>query len=388
VDSNPNPIAQKKSTMDGIIREKFGDRVDDRKISEILSDVKAELRRVDLLYGNMAVDDKKLIVDTMSGNNGGGVGFVHFDVEGKDYVFQINRDYMSTFKWTHSPHVIHKRASNPQGNRIDDLACYLAKRTPKSLLSEPIIIKGYNISLLENVNDKVITLEPEENRIIESAKEKFGSHASKFDPEIVDRLYTLALYQEVMTAIYREENNMDRRIIVPGNVPTNLSLNLLGNRFENGLSRTKGFYEHIIPGLNSMLPSYVDNVAELDSIELNSPDTIGHYDAKTENWKKRSLLDHGCVKLGKIYDDLARTFMDRPDIVADQQGFRAYLDLFTQIRRNMNSDYAEPDNYHRLATNQTKANAIRNAGWSLLSDRRIQDFDNFWKTAMYITRHK
>ncbi|MBW2981702.1 hypothetical protein KY343_02370 [Candidatus Woesearchaeota archaeon] len=315
-------------------------------------------------------DLETITLDSISGKSGGGVG--RFDDNGRDCVFKVEKDFLAAYKSAKTADLIHERA------KTDNLAARLARRIPKPIFSEPIQREGYWVTFSEDVSNKVVVYDSEDLKVMGPELEK------GLDPNLVENLYTIALYHEVVGNIVREQLAIQdpRKILAakiiaaPGNVKTYLSKEEILDRFK----QDKDIYSQIEKELGKLLRNYEPTVAELAELEKKGR-TLGHYDNKPDNNLNGYLLDLGCTKLGFEIDDLARALMDRPDIVGNRRLFNNYLGCYASMRQKLNADYYPTEGFSRHVLNQTKINAIRNAGWALNSEENRSKFASFYEVA-------
>ncbi len=323
-----------------------------------------------------------ITLQTMAGRNGGGVGRVHvkeeiqgempFSFEGTRYVFKIDGDFTTAYKSTAAPYAIHERA------QTDTLARKLAKRIPKALFPVPESRNGLHVTLMEDMDNKYLTHDTLDWAIMES------SVHDGIEMDIVNTIYTTALFHEVMGDIYKDEKEMESMQIIanPGILPVNLREEELKQRFK----ANKEVYKQVKTKLYRMLQGYDQSRAELLEHELSGR-TVAIGDNKKENEVNGHPVDFGSVRLGDEVEDLARALMHRPDICANGQAFKNIVGSYVSMRQKIQLMFkgeityeADPSLYKHVRE-QTRLSAIRNAGWALRSPTTRYEFKGFWETA-------
>ncbi|MBW2982057.1 hypothetical protein KY343_04205, partial [Candidatus Woesearchaeota archaeon] len=259
-------------------------------------------------------DLETITLDSISGRTGGGVG--RFNDNGKEYAFKIERDYLAAYKSTRAASIIHERVNT------DELAKRLARRIPKALLSEPVKRGEYWVGFFEDITNKVIAADENDLKIMKPELDR------GLDYKIIDNLYTIALYQEVLTAAMIEERDPYLEV---EKVPTNLAKKEIIERFKSNPE----LYQQIKNEIDMILEGYDERVGMIKEAEKKGS-VIGHYDNRpNENRKNGFLLDYGSTKKGFEVADIAREFICRPEIVKNPELFNEYINAFIRMRKRV-----------------------------------------------------
>ncbi|MBW2977842.1 hypothetical protein KY331_03280 [Candidatus Woesearchaeota archaeon] len=308
-------------------------------------------------------DLETITLTTNAGRKGGGVG--RFNYNGQDCVFKLEKDFLPSYKATMAASIIHERAET------DGLAARLARRIPKSLHSEPIPREGYWVGFFEDITNKIVVADEADLEIMQPELDK------GLDYEIIDNLYTIALYHEVLTAAMNEK--IDPFLEVEKS-PTNLSKKEIIERFKSNPE----VYEQVKGELHRLLEGYDERNVILATHEIRG-NTMGHYDNKPdENRKNGHLLDCGSTKRGVEVDDVAREFGCRPDVFLKPELCSNYIDAFVRMRQRINPNYQPAENLKNLVYSQISNRSLRSAGWNLeVND--IVSFKRHWETAKILS---
>ncbi|MEK6964066.1 MAG: hypothetical protein AABX70_06550 [Nanoarchaeota archaeon] len=285
---------------------------------------------------------------TLSGLTGGGVGRVRFADDDNEYVFKICGDETHAKRSAHIPSKIYEYADQ------DQWAALLARRTPRAYFPEAVQHNRYWITLHEDRTNQIVDPTQLEWSIIKPEMERLRRYG--LDPEksysLANRLFTVALYQEVMTKIAREEEPLFK----PS--PTNV----LREEIEKNIrTRTGPRYESIRQPLGQMFAGYNDTVAELETLEMSGT-TFCHGDPKTENWVGMTLADHGLSRRGSEVEDLARILMDQVAVAQNPALLKMCVEGFVRMKQAISPNYTPPPELGRLVRNQTRIDAVRGLG--------------------------
>jgi len=306
-----------------------------------------------------------ITLSTMAGFYGGGVGRVSLPEERRSYVFKVETNEKAAYKSSQIPAKVFERAET------DEMAKELSGRIPRPLFSTPAKRKGFYVTLAEDVSGKGIQASSKYLKIMAL---EFGKELKQ---DMLDKLYTTALYHEVVTEICEGD---EEEIIKIETFPTNIHLEQLKARFGTRLPEVK----HIFDKLESR---YDNEVAELLAHQRGS-NTQAIGDNKKENYVNNLLVDFGLSKQGDEIDDLARLFMDNIDICSSKELLEAYVDSYVAIRQGIQkyfrgyADYAPNATYlKQLVIKQTGIDAVRNAGWAVMTDRSASELSNYCNCA-------
>lgn len=313
-----------------------------------------------------------MTTSTMSGMQGGGVGRLYFASENRSYVFKIHRDPIAALKEARTSTIIHSAAEH------DELAQRLARRIPKHLLDGTTQQDGMYLTLAEDVTHKMVDVTAEELELLYSEIER------GLDPRIVDRLYTTALFQTVMTKYGKD----DVVIKLASSVPLNLDKGDLIGRFKENPDT----YDQVQRNLTRMLGGYEESNAQL--AERSSHQRVAICDNKDANYVTSSNLGEYLVDLGTVstagdlgeVDDIARIFMNKPSIVQNPLVLKAYFESFVRISRTLDPEYEPPQEFYNSVIQQTKKNGLRNAGHQIVVGGDDAKIHTYWDCAMLLDR--
>lgn len=305
---------------------------------------------------------------TMTGiMGGGGVGRFQFKHEGKSYWFKIDREDVPAFKSSVIPSLIYDWA-----RRGNPLAKSLARLTPRPLNFLPVIKNGYYVTFSEDVTSRVVNYTPQDFAIL---KPEFDRN--ELEPALISRIYTTALYHEIMTEIAGDFTDELIRMEV---FPTNLSREMLIDRLGSRFTEVRSLFER------SAARGYEENVHRLLEHEARRT-TLGIYDNKPENYVGSCFVDFGISKQGDEIDDLSRLVLGRTDVIKNPQLFDQYLDAYVRIRQMIQQQYRGEVTYSttpglkQLVRKQLEFDTWRNMGWALKAHHSEEEFNRLYLCA-------
>lgn len=240
--------------------------------------------------------------------------------------------------------------------RGDRLAQSLTRMIPKPLNFLPIERNGYFVTICEDVNSRIVSYTPQDLRILEPELQR-----REVDPRIIARLYTTALYHEVLTEISQDFPDESLSVEV---LPTNYSREFLVERFARRFSEFKDLFER------SVGRGYEEKVQKLLQYQLRNT-TLGTYDNKPDNYVGPCFVDFGISKQGDEIDDLARLVLGEEEFVKNPVLFSNYVDTYVRIRQRIQQQYrrevtyAPTQNLKQLVREQLEMDTWRMMGWSI-----------------------
>lgn len=257
---------------------------------------------------------------TMTGVlGGGGVGKFRFVHDGKKYWFKIDTNEISALKSSVIPSVIYDWA-----RRGNALAISLARMIPPPLNFFPVRKGSYYVTFSEDVSSRVISYTPVDIEILKPELDR-----KELDPSLLARIYTTALYHEIVTEIADDFIDEVMKLEV---VPTNLQREILIDRLGSRFSELKSIFDR------SIGRGYEENVERLLEHQSRGM-TLGIYDNKPDNYVGSCFVDFGISKQGDEIDDLARLILGREEAIRNTDFFNNYVDAYVRIRQRIQQQY-------------------------------------------------
>jgi len=291
---------------------------------------------------------EKITTDSMAGMNGGGVTRAVLD--GKNYVIKVETNQTAAQKSVSIPELIFEAAKE------DLLAQRLARRIPESFLSEVVEHNGYYVTISEDVKHKRPELDLVDRRIMGNAC------SNGMNNEVVEQLYTLALYHEVMGNLEVPET-----IEIP-TFDTNIPTRKVLTRFGTDAALAQPF----LAKLGKTEQEWREELREYE----REATTIGVYDARDENFVNGYLVDFGMSKRGNEIDDIARPLINHPEICGNKELMKQYVNAYVQMRQDIQAISKGTINYtpnkeklHDLVEKQATLDAWKLSGWMIHTDR-------------------